>query len=304
MLREIYSTFTKKDQLVRLYEKINDDHVFNGAAALAYYSLFSLFPAMIFLLTVIPYLPIDNLHQAIMEFLAQVMPTQVSKQVEGIIAEITLNKRSGLLSFGAILTLWAASSGVYALMEQLDMTYEVKEQRPFWKARGTAIALTILLGVMVVLAFALIVLGGVLQRYLAEYLGQSELMLFAFSAFRWLIILALLLLSFAVTYYFGPDVEQKFKFITPGAIVGVVVLVASSLLFRFYVENFGDYAATYGSLGAVIVLMLWLYIGGLVVLIGSSLNAMIEHKSPDGKKLGEKVEAAKATNHSARMQVT
>jgi membrane protein len=304
MISELYRTFTRKDQLIRFYNKINDDHVFNGAAALAYYSLFSFFPGMIFLLTIVPYLPIDNLHQAIMEFLAQVMPSQVTKQLEGIIAEITLNKRSGLLSIGAILTLWSASSGMYALMEQLDMTYEVKEQRPFWKARGLAILLTMLLGVMVLVSFALIVLGGVVQTYLANYLGQSDAMLVLFQVFRWVIIFTLLTLSFAVTYYFGPDVEQRFKFITPGALFGVVVLVGATLLFRFYVENFGDYAATYGSLGAVIVLMLLLYIGGLVVLVGSSINAMIEHKSPDGKNLGEKTLASSVAENSSHQFVT
>jgi membrane protein len=303
MIVELYRTFTRKDQLLKLYNKINDDHVFNGAAALAFYSLFSFFPAMIFLLTVIPYLPINNLHQAIMEFLAQVMPSQVTKQLEGIIAEITLNKRSGLLSIGAILTLWSASSGVYALMEQLDMTYEVKEQRPFWKARGIAILLTMLLGVMVLVSFALIVLGGVLQNYLANYLGETDVMVRVFQVFRWVVILALMMLSFAVAYYFGPDVKQKFKFITPGATFGVVVLIGATLIFRYYVENFGNYAATYGSLGAVIVLMLLLYIGGLVILVGSSINAMIEDKSPDGKNLGEK-ELPVTDNSQSRQFVT
>ncbi len=286
----VYRTLFKKESLVKLWGKINDDNVFNGAAALAYYSLFSLFPAMIFLLSLLPYLPIENLHQAIMEFLAQILPSQVTKQVEGVIAEVTLNKRTGLLSIGALLTLWAASSGVYALMEQLDMTYHVKEQRPFWKARGLAMILTISLAVLVIVSFALIVLGGVVQGWLANYFGENQLILFAFAAFRWIVIFTLMLLSFAITYYFGPDVEQKFKFITPGAVIGVLVLIAAALTFRFYVENFGDYAATYGSLGAVIVLMLLLYIGGLVVLTGSSINAMIEHQSAEGKNLGEKDE--------------
>ena len=283
----VYRTLFRKASLIRLYDKINDDNVFNGAATLAYYSLFSLFPALIFLLSVLPYLPIHNLHQAIMEFMGQVLPSQVAKQIEGVVAEVTLNKHTGLLSVGAVLAIWGASSGVYALMQQLDVTYEVKERRPFWKARGQAMLLTLGLGLMLVGAFALIVLGGVVQEYLAVYLGASEALLFTFAAFRWVVIFFLLLLSFAVTYYFGPDVEQDFKFVTPGALIGVAVLILATLGFRFYVENFGDYAATYGSLGAVIVLMLFLYIGGLVVLMGSSINAMIEHKSPEGKNLGE-----------------
>ena len=287
MQTAIYKTLFTKSSLMRLYEKINDDNVFNGAATLAYYSLFSLFPAMIFLLSLLPYLPIHNLHEAIMDFIAQIVPHDVMKQIEGVVAEVTLNKHTGLLSFGAVLTLWAASSGVYALMQQLDMTYEVKERRPFWKARGQSILLTILLSVMVIISFALIVLGGVVQTWLSAHFGYGEVLLVLFAGFRWLVILALMLLSFAIAYYFGPDVEQNFKFVTPGAVIGVVVLVLTTLGFRVYVENFGNYAATYGSLGAVIVLMLLLYIAGLVILTGSSINAMIEHKSPDGKKLGE-----------------
>ena len=285
----VIKTLFHRKSLWRLYDKLNDDNVFNGAATLAYYSLFSLFPAMIFLLSVLPYLPVHNLHQAIMEFISQIWPSQVTEQLEGVIAQVTQNKHTGLLSFGLVLTLWSASSGMYALMQQLDATYEVRERRPFWRARGLAILLMLALSVMVIVSFALIVIGGMVQTYLTDYLGMSTFLVVAFQVFRWLVILTLLLLSFSLAYYFGPDVEQRFKFVTPGAIIGVVVLIASTLIFRYYVEKFGNYAATYGSLGAVISLMLWLYIAGLVVLSGSSINALIEHKSPEGKNLGEVV---------------
>ena len=285
----IIKTLLNKKSLWRLYSKLDDDNVFNGAATLAYYSLFSLFPAMIFLLSILPYLPVHNLHQAIMEFISQVWPSQVTEQLEGVIAQVTQNKHTGLLSFGAILTIWSASSGMYALMQQLDATYEVRERRPFWRARGLAILLMLGLSVVVIISFALIVVGGTVQTYLSDYLGMSAMLVVVFQIFRWVVILTLLLLSFSLTYYFGPDVEQRFKFVTPGAVIGVAVLVTATLVFRFYVEKFGNYAATYGSLGAVISLMLWLYIAGLVVLSGSSINALIEHKSPEGKNLGEVV---------------
>ena len=173
-------------------------------------------------------------------------------------------------------------------MQQLNITYDVKETRPFWKARGTAVLLTLLFAVLVAGAFALIVLGGVIQNWLGDAFGLGDGVLFFFAALRWVIIGALFMLGFALIYYFGPDVEQKFKFISPGAIIGTVVLAVASLAFRFYVDNFGNYSASYGSLGAVIILMLWLYIAGLVLLLGSEINSLAEHYAPEGKQKGEK----------------
>jgi membrane protein len=276
-----------------LYNETSEDNLFNGAAALAYYFFFALFPAMIFLLSLLPYLPIQNLHQAVMDFMQQVLPGDAAKAIEGVVAEVTLNTHNGLLSVGALLTIWAASSGVYAVMQQLNTTYDVRETRPFWKVRGIAVLLTIFMAVMIVGAFALIVFGGVLQNWLGNSLGLGDAILVFFAVLRWVIIATLLLGGFAIMYYFGPDVEQKFTFITPGALLGVIVLTATTLGFRYYVENFGNYAATYGSIGAVIILMLWLYISGTVILLGSEINALIEHYSPEGKNKGEHTEKPK-----------
>ena len=271
-----------------LYHEISNDNIANGGAALSYYLLFSIFPAMIFFLSVLPYLPIDNLHQMVMDTLFQVMPAEAAKEFEGVIAEVTLNSNGKLLSFGAVLTLWAASAGLYAIMQQLNITYDVKESRPFWKARGLSILLTIFFGVMVISSFALIVFGGALQEWLGANLGLGSVFSLFFTLFKWAVIATLLLGAFAVVYYFGPDVEQEFRFITPGAIVGSVVFVLASLAFRYYVGKFGNYAATYGSLGAVIILMLWLYITGIVILLGSEINALQEHYDPEGKDKGMK----------------
>lgn len=273
-----------------LKNEISDDNVFNGAAALAYYLMLSIFPAMIFLLTLIPYLPIPNLEQAIMDALNQAMPGEAAKMLSGTVQEVVRNQKGGLLSIGLLGTFWAASSGMYAVMQQLNITYDVKEGRPFWKVRGTALMLTVMFGALVVGAFGLVVFGGQLQEWLGGTLGFSPVLLAVFAVVRWAIIAAALLLAFAVTYYFGPDVEQKFRFVSPGAVFGGVVLIVASLGFRIYVTNFGKYNATYGSLGAVVVMMLWLYITGLVVLLGSEVNALVEHYSPEGKDKGEKQE--------------
>jgi membrane protein len=167
----------------------------------------------------------------------------------------------------------------------------VKEARSFIKARAIAIGLTLVFGTLLLAALSLAVLGGQLEEWIGSALGSgvTPLLSVVFAVARWAIIAAALLLAFAVTYYKGPNVEQKFKFITPGAVVGVVTLALASAAFNFYVSNFGKYDATYGSIGAVIVLMLWLYVAGLVLLLGSEVNALVEHYQPGGKDKGERL---------------
>jgi membrane protein len=278
---------TKKG-IMRLYDEMSKDNVFYTAGGVAYFLLFAIFPAMVFFLSLLPYLPIPNLHQAVMDLFYQVLPQEAASEFEGVIAEVTTQQRAGLLSFGAIATLWAASSGVYASMQFLNGTYGVPEGRPYWKTRGMAILLTLMFAVLVIGAFGLIIFGGVLQDWLVSNFGLGGVLLVLFAIFRWLVIFSLLLLGFALMYYFGPDVDQKFKFITPGSVVGVVILAVATVGFRIYIENFGDYSATYGSLGAVMILMLWLYIVGLVLLIGSEINAIVEDTAPEGKNVGQR----------------
>lgn len=273
-----------------LYASINDDNVFNGAAALAYYLTLSIFPAMIFLMAVIPYLPVENVDQAIMDLLNQVLPASASEMFAGVVQQVTSEPRGGLLSFGLAAALWAASTGMYAIMQQLNITYDVKEARSFVRARAVALGLTLLFGLLVLGALSLVVAGGVIQEWIGSRFGFSAGLLLFFAVLRWVIIVLALLLAFALTYYLAPNVEQKFMFITPGSVIATILLVLASLGFAYYTNNFGDYDATYGSIGAVIVLMLWLYIAGLVILFGSEINALVEHYDPAGKDKGEKRE--------------
>ena len=283
----IYGVSTKKF-FHELYQEISDDNVFNGAAALAFYLTLAIFPALIFVMAVIPYLPIKDVDQAIMDSLGQALPRDAYELVAGVVREVTSNRRGGLLSFGLLATLWAASAGMYAIMQQLNITYDVKEARNFIRARATAIMLSLLFGLLVIGAFSLIVLGGRIEDWIGNRFGFADALVTFFAVFRWIVIVLALLLGFAIIYYVGPNVEQKFKFITPGSLLGVTLLIIVSLGFSLYIRNFADYSATYGSIGAVIILMLWLYIAGLVILLGSEINALIEHYSPEGKEKGEK----------------
>ena len=273
-----------------LYNEINEDDVFNGAAALGFYLTLALFPALIMLMSIIPYLPIERVDEAIMDLLGEALPPEAAGMVQGVVDEVTREQRGGLLSFGLLATVWAASTGMYAIMQHLNITYDVKEARSFVRGRATALGLSLLFAVLVLGAFSLIVLGGIMQDWLGHQLGFSTALLTAFAVFRWVVIMLALLLGFAMIYWIGPNVEQKFKFITPGSVFGVSALIIASLGFAIYTRNFGEYDATYGSIGAVIILMMWLYIAGLVILVGSEINALIEHYSSEGKRKGEKEE--------------
>lgn len=271
-----------------LKREMSEDQVSNGAAALAHFLMLAIFPAMIFLLSLLPFLPIEHLQDAIMDLLRQLLPGDAANAFVGAVEEVTTRRNSSLLSFGALLTIWAASSGMQAVVEQLNLTYDVQSSRSYFRKRGLAILLTIGFGGLLIGAFALVVLGGQVQDWILGHLSLGQPVLVFFAVLRWVIIAGALSLAFALLYYFGPDVEQEFHFVTVGSLVAVALLVAASLGFKAYVDHFGNYAATYGSIGAVIVLMLWLYITGFVILVGSEINALIEHYSPEGKPKGRK----------------
>jgi len=179
-----------------------------------------------------------------------------------------------LLTLGLVAALWASSTGMYAIMQQLNIVYDVAERRPFLRARATALVLTVLFAILILGAFSLVVLGGVIQGWLASRLGLSATLLGFFVVFRWVVIVFALLLAIALIYHFAPNRRIPLALVTPGSMLATLLLIAASLAFRVYVANFGNYSATYGSIGAVIILMLWLYMAGLVILIGAEVDDM------------------------------
>ncbi|MEO7243171.1 MAG: YihY/virulence factor BrkB family protein [Variovorax sp.] len=292
-----------KQFLKELYQEISEDDIFTGAASLGYYLMLAIFPAMISLMAVIPYLPIANVDQAIMDMLRQALPASTAEMFTGVVQQVTGEQRGGLLSFGFIGAVWAMSAGMYSIMQQLNTTYDVKEARSFIKGRSLAVGLSLLVAVLILSAFSLIVFGGQIQEWIGDRYGFSQVLLTFFVIFRIVIIIAALLLAFALIYYFAPNVKQSFKFISIGSVVGVVLLIVASLGFSWYTQNFGSYDATYGSVGAVIVLMLWLYIAGVTILIGSEINALIEHHSAEGKEKGEKAPGESERDPATRERV-
>ena len=268
-----------------LWREIQDDNVLDGAAVLAYFFLLAVFPAALFVLSLLPSLAIPHLQEAILELLHQVLPQQSADLFEVTVRYVASKAGAGLLTFGLVFTIWSASTGIYAIMEQLNTICHVKDRRPFWKARATAILLMLILFLLAIGSLSLVIFGGVVQSWLASIIGWSRPLLIFFAALRWIIIACGLLLSLAVIYRFGPDVNIRFRFISPGNVVAATLIALGSVGFRFYVSKFGDYSATYGNLAAMIMLMLWMYLAAIALLLGCEIDTILHARKFDQSAL-------------------
>jgi membrane protein len=258
-----------------LWCEIQEDNLVDGAAVLAFFLTLAIFPAAIFVLSLLPYLSIPHLQQAILDLLHQILPEQSASLFEATIRYVSSEGKGGLLTFGLIFALWSGSSGIHAILEQLDTIWKVKDRRPFWKARGIAILLMVFLTVLTIGSLSLVIFGGAIQSWLASLIGWSRSLLIFFATLRWIILGAALLLALAVAYWFGPEGKFRFRLMSPGSVVGAVLIAIASFGFRFYVFKFGNYNATYGSLAAMIVLMLWMYLAGIALLVGGEINKIL-----------------------------
>jgi membrane protein len=273
----------------RTFNEMMADDCLSLAAQLAYYFFLALFPALLFLVALASFFPIQNLMDQIMGALARVAPPDVLAIVSEQLAKIGEAKNGGLLTTGMLLTIWSSSAGMLAIINTLNRAYDIEEGRPWWKVRIIAILMTIGVGLFVVTSFALILVGPTLAERVAAWFGLGQLFVWAWWILQWPIVFALIASALALIYYFGPDAEQDFVFITPGSLAATLLWILFSLGFKVYIANFTSYNETYGAIGGVIVLLLWFYTSGLAMLIGAEINAEIEHASPYGKDVGEKV---------------
>jgi membrane protein len=259
------------------------------AAQLAYYFFLALFPALLFLVALASFFPVHDLMNSIMQVLARFAPGEVLQIVRDQLQKIADGQNGGLLTFGMLATIWSTTSGILAIIETVNTAYGIQESRPWWRVRLTAIGLTIGLAAFILLAFALVIAGPQLAEHFARQLHIAPVWLWTWKILQWPLVFALAATAVALVYYFGPDAEQDWVWITPGALAATLLWVLVSVAFKLYVAHFGNYNATYGTMGAVIILLLWFYLSALVILVGAEMNAEIEHASPYGKEPGEKV---------------
>jgi membrane protein len=242
------------------------------------------------------------MRHALFNYLARVMPSSAFQLLDVTMTEVTTASSAGKLSFGLLAALWAASNGMGAITGALNRAYELEETRPWWKQRLVAVSLTIALSVLIMTALGLVIAGSHMADYLASYHWLSSATALTWKILQWPMALAFMLLSFALIYFFAPDFrEQDWKWITPGSVIGVVLWLLASFALKGYLHFFDSYSKTYGSLGAVIILMLWLYLTGLAVLIGGEINSEIESVAaakgaPDAKPKGAKSTRRKKRN--------
>lgn len=269
--------FDLKSFATRLYEKINDDDILGNAAQVAFYFSFALFPLLLFLMSLIGIIISDktDLQNQLFTILGEVMPRSAFDLVQKTLTEVTSNATCGKLTIGILITLWSASAGIDNMRGTLNEVYNLKETRSWFREKLTSLLLTLGLGVLILITLGLIVYGS--QTLDALLPIDSPYILIALE---WILVMCLLLLAFAFLYNFAPNHDPfKWKWISPGAVVGGILWILFSFAFRLYLRYFDSYAATYGSLGAMIILMLWLYLTALVVLIGGAINAIFDEKT-------------------------
>jgi membrane protein len=279
--------------LKRTVKEAFDDDVFNLAAQQAYYFFFALFPALLALISFASFFPVHNLTDEVFSMLARVAPGDVIEMVTKQLDKISGDRAGGLLTIAFLFTLWSSSGAVVSMCSTLNAAYDITEDRPWWKVRLVAIGLTVSLALFVLVSMTLVIAGPWIARTIAEQANLGNAFVQTWNVLQWPLVFLLVATAIAIVYYFAPDAEQDWVWITPGSVLATLLWVAISLGFKFYVANFGNYTETYGVIGGVMLLLLWFYLSGIALLMGAELNAEIEHASPFGKDVGEKVPGEK-----------
>lgn len=259
--------------LKRTGKRIGEDRCSGFAAEIAYYFLFAIFPFLLFLVTLLGFLPFPGLDGRIMHALEGVIPEQAAALVKTNVTRIVGNRHGGLLSFGILLSLWTASTAIVALSEGLNAALRIGESRSYARLRATAILIVVCFSFFITVSLALLMFGHSIGSLIADRLGLGALFSTLWQWIRWSLSIVLALLAFAGIYRLAPD-GGKGRRLFPGALFAVVAWFAASGGFSFYVSNFGSYDKTYGSVGAIIVLLTWLYLSGLIIMVGGEINAV------------------------------
>jgi membrane protein len=278
-----------KDLLKRSLKEAWADNILDLAAQQAYYFFFALFPALLFVMAVASFFPLQGLIDEVVGMISRVAPKDVAKILTDSIESLSKQNSGGILTFAFIVAIWSSSGAMVSITSTLNTAYDVTETRPFWKTRLTAIGLTVGIAVFILSSMFLIIAGPTVAENLAVRMHLGPAFTWTWWVLQWPIVFALAATAIGLVYYFAPDVEQDWVWITPGSVLATVLWLAVSLGLKFYYQLMPDANAAYGTIGAVMVLMLWFYVSGMALLLGAELNAEIEHASPYGKAPGERV---------------
>jgi len=271
-----------KKALARTYGDVFRNHTMQMAAALSYYFVLSLFPALILLSAVVAYLPVPDLFNQTLGMMARFIPPDSMGLVRRVLADVITPNRGTFLSFGILGSLWAASGGFSAAIEALNVAYEVNDDRPFWKTRPLALGLAFVAGTLLLVALSVMIVGPRFGEWLASRIHLSNLFVLLWPYIHWTVAIGFAIFAVEALYFLAPNVKQRFLATLPGAILAVGCWIALSYLLGIYFRHFAHFNKTYGTLGAAIALMVWLYWTGFSMLVGAELNYELAKTSSEG----------------------
>ena len=273
------------------FHKISEDELSTRSAALSYYFLGALFPMLLFLVSLVGVFAGANseLRDKIISGIGTLAPGSASSLIQTIVNQTFKNSGGIKLAAGILGALWAASGGVGAVVTSLNVIYHTRETRPWWKQKLTVIGLTLALAALIIVALVLVLYGGKIGESIASHLGIGQVFSVTWKVLQWPVSFFAMFLSYSLVYYFGPNVKaRRWFWVTPGSVAGVGIWLLASIAFRIYLHFFNSYSATYGSLGAAVILMLWLYLTGFAILIGGEVNQVIENEDRKAAELETK----------------
>lgn len=266
------------------FTELGKESVLNKASALAFSFMVAIFPGIIFLFTLIPYIPIDNFQDQLLSLISLILPHDAFKAFQSTLVDIMKNKNGKLLSFGFISALVFATNGMHNLMDFFDKATLTKENRSWWNQRITAIFLTFMI--------ALALLGGITILMIGEYIittiqntlhAEGKFWIWLIACTRWIIVVIMFFIAIAIIYRYGPATHKRWRLRSPGAVLATLLAILTSLGFSFYINNFGTYNKIYGSIGTLLVVMLWLWFNSIIILVGFELNASLDIGKRDYK---------------------
>lgn len=270
-----------REIVARTVAEISDDNCLGLAAQLAFYFFLALFPALLFLVALLGYLPMDQALVAMLSALEPVAPHQLIALLRDQIAELRTGSPASVLTLGIVGAIWSSSAATVAIIDALNRAYDVSEWRPWWKRRMLALGLTIGLAVLIVAALLFVLAGPDVVRWAAARFGFAPVFAAAWSVLRWPLIVFFVMLAIDLVYHFAPNLERDWTWVTPGSVLAMTLWVASSLAFKLYVSRFADFNATHGAIGGIIVVLLWFYVSSFAILIGAELNGVLEQARRD-----------------------
>ena len=260
----------------KMIDKVSGNDLGERSAAVSFNLLLAVFPAVIFLFTLIPYIPITNIEGEIMGLLRRAIPAGTYEAVDSTIRDIISRERGGVLSFGFLATIYAATNGMVALMNAFHSSNEMPDKRGFFKIRLVALGLTFSFGIAIILAIIVLLVGGVVTDYLLHFgILNNPVFVYFLSVARYLLVFAVFVAVVSVIYKYGPDVNMKWTFVTPGSTTASVLIVLTTFIFSYYLSNFGSYNKLYGSIGTLIALMVWVNLIALLVVLGFEMNVSL-----------------------------